>query len=164
MPSKIAEAQKLLANGAEKSNNCSILDNTTPDRCAASYSVTKIGSTWYNPLQLPTSVPGTLPLSNLPGTGLTDFGAASITLALVPAYSSVITPAAFVADAGSIPPQALSSAGELSAGTGVATAATPGTGTAGASSPSTTGGVDIVAMPSALLMVCAALAVGLGAV
>lgn len=49
-------------------------------------------------MNLPSSEPGTEPLSNLPGTAFTNFGAASYTLALFPGFTSVITPAPF--DAG----------------------------------------------------------------
>ena len=39
-------------------------------------------------------------MSNLPGNAFTEFGAPAYTLSLFPAYSSVITPAPFSANAG----------------------------------------------------------------
>jgi hypothetical protein len=170
---KLKEAQDL--DNTYSKNKCAILNNAT-DLCASSFGIKKAGSTWYNPLQLPSSEPGTEPLSNLPGTPLTDFGAASITLKLFPGYSSVITPASFNAqNAGPISgpvldtPIPTGNATDIATDTAAATAAatttaattTTATGTEASGSTgsatgtgataSKTGGASISDMPSGLL-------------
>lgn len=112
--------------------NCKILD-TAPGTCASTYGFPIKGSKQINPFELPAGIPGTQALSNLPGSvTVPPWGAVPTSLALFPAYSTAITPAAFNSK----------NVGATSAATGTGAAATgTGSGTAtgtGAGSAATT--------------------------
>lgn len=76
-------------------DSCAILENDNGANCAPTFGIQKAGNIWYKPVKLPSSKPGTEPLSNLPGIAFMDFGAASYTLTLFPGFTSVIIPALF---------------------------------------------------------------------
>ncbi|KAH8671937.1 hypothetical protein BGZ60DRAFT_527375 [Tricladium varicosporioides] len=126
-PNKIQSVQNLVGTSTD---NCAILE-TNPDACVTDLKFPWYGSTAYNPLALPTNMPGTEPLSNNPGNAFTDFGKPSYTVILFPAYSSVITPAAFKAGAGVT--------GSVTLG-GVVSGTTGITGTGGSVTATGTGG------------------------
>ncbi|KAF8847563.1 hypothetical protein BDZ45DRAFT_320904 [Acephala macrosclerotiorum] len=107
---------------SKSTDNCAILNNNS-DTCVQKYGYPFHG-TVTNPLNLPAGEPGDEPLSNLPGNAFTDFGAPAYTLKLFPGYSSVITPAAFNADAGA----ATGSVGASGSAVVTATAGSTGTG------------------------------------
>lgn len=130
--SELTSTQQLIGKSTD---NCAVLDDQSTgfDTC-----VTQFGYPFYgnitNPLKLGTDAPGTEPLSNMPGNAFTVFGADSYTLALFPGYSSVITPAAFNANAGV-------ATGTIQEGSAVvtATSAASGTSKSGVVAPTVTG-------------------------
>ncbi|KAH7346145.1 hypothetical protein BKA65DRAFT_594710 [Rhexocercosporidium sp. MPI-PUGE-AT-0058] len=128
----IATAQGLLQ---QSKDNCAILE-TSPDACVAELGFPYAGTKIVNLLNLPTGIPGSDPLVNNPGNPLTDFGLASYTLSLFPAYSTVIKPAAFNTKAGA---GAQTFSGTITAKvSGTASAVNTGTGAAAAASPNKT--------------------------
>ncbi|CZR69644.1 uncharacterized protein PAC_19544 [Phialocephala subalpina] len=116
---ELSDTQQLIGKSAD---NCAILDNNS-DTCVQQFGYPFYG-TVTNPLNLPAGEPGDEPLSNLAGNAFTDFGAPAYTLKLFPGYSSVITPAAFNADAG----VATGSVGASGSAVVTATAGSTGTG------------------------------------
>ncbi|KAE8441186.1 hypothetical protein EG329_005786 [Mollisiaceae sp. DMI_Dod_QoI] len=124
---ELSDTQKLIS---QSTDNCAILDNSS-DTCVSQFGFPFYG-TISNPLNLPSDEPGTEPLSNLPGNAFTEFGAPAYTLTLFPGYSSVITPAAFKANAGA-------ATGSVGAGSAVVTATAGSTGQSGSVAPTATG-------------------------
>jgi hypothetical protein len=87
----IANTQKVTQQSAD---HCAILDND-PQSCITTYGYPFLGPKAYNPLNLPSGVPGTDPLTNEPGNAFTGFAEPAFTLVLFPGYSSIITPVPF---------------------------------------------------------------------
>jgi hypothetical protein len=93
-PEAIVKTNNIISGSKDK---CAILASS-PNKCVSEYKFPWVGSTTYNPLSLPTTI-SQEPLSNTAGNAFTKI-ASVYTLSLFPAYSSVITPVAFNAQAG----------------------------------------------------------------
>lgn len=94
-PNYIATTQSV----SSSKDKCAVLD-TNPESCVTDYGSPWVGPNYYNAQNLPADQPGTEPLSDLPGDSFTEFGDTDFTLTLYPGFSTVITPAPFVATAG----------------------------------------------------------------
>jgi hypothetical protein len=93
--------------------------NNDPQSCITTYGYPFVVPEAYNPLKLPSGVPGTDPLTNEPGNAFTVCAKSAFTLVLFPGYSSVITPVPFDTKA---------AAGTQGFGAGSSAAAATGTG------------------------------------
>lgn len=119
----IASTQKVTAQSAD---HCAILDND-PQSCITTYGYPFSRPKAYNPLNLPSGVPGTDPLTNEAGNAFTGFAEPAFTLALFPGYSSVITPTKFNINAAAAT-QSLGASSDV----GLATATAGGSGSVAA--------------------------------
>lgn len=91
----ISAQQQFSQDAKTQLGNCTILD-TAPDTCASKYKLPIEGTKWWNPLALPSGVPGTQALSDIPGSvTVPPWGASTSTMVLFPAYTTVITPAPY---------------------------------------------------------------------
>lgn len=125
----VTNVQSLLQTSTD---NCAILDQPV-DTCLNDYGYFFAGDKAFNPLNLPTGVPGNDPLTNLPGNAFTEFGASTFALTLFPGYTSVITPAPFNnqaaaatgLQAGSFSPTGSAFSGNSGTGTAAGTGSTP---------------------------------------
>jgi len=95
-PAYVTSIKNYLAASPDK---CSILNNGTAT-CIKDYGFPFVGTTAYNPLSLPAGEPGTGALSNTAGNPFTVAPSPTITMTLLPSYTSVITAAPFVKSAG----------------------------------------------------------------
>jgi hypothetical protein len=100
----VTSTKKSLALSAD---GCAILTNGS-ETCIKDYNFPFAGTSVYNPLSLPTGIPGTDALYNTQGNAFSAFpSAAVVTLSLAPSYTSTITPASFMVTA-SADPQSIS--------------------------------------------------------
>ncbi|KAE9377558.1 hypothetical protein N431DRAFT_527494 [Stipitochalara longipes BDJ] len=92
----ITNAQQSFSENAKTQlGNCTILD-TAPDTCALKYKLPIEGTKWWNPLDLPSGVPGTQALSDIPGSvTVPPWGASTSSMVLFPSYTTIITPAPY---------------------------------------------------------------------
>ncbi|PMD44879.1 hypothetical protein L207DRAFT_629426 [Hyaloscypha variabilis F] len=132
-PAFVTQTQKALAGSTDK---CAILTNGSA-ACTSAYNFPFAASSVYNPLTLPTGIPGNDNLYNSPGNAFSVFpSAATLTLSLAPSYTSVITPASFLPTA-SADPQSISGTAILG-GTTTASSKTVGSATGSSTGPATT--------------------------
>lgn len=75
------------------SNQCEILSDGS--QCVTSFSLDTVASTWYNPGELPSGYPGTLPLSDTTDAGSITSSPDPYTFTIFPSYTTVITPAPY---------------------------------------------------------------------
>ncbi|KAE9375265.1 hypothetical protein N431DRAFT_369506 [Stipitochalara longipes BDJ] len=103
-PAFVTQTQKALAGSSDK---CAILTNGSAT-CVKDYNFPFAASSVYNPLTLPTGIPGNDDLANSPGNAFSAYPTAGlVTLSLAPSYISTITPASFIPTA-SANPQSIS--------------------------------------------------------
>ncbi|RDW87748.1 hypothetical protein BP5796_03442 [Coleophoma crateriformis] len=114
---------------------CAILNDGNQDSCLNTYGYRFRGDKVFNPLSLPSGIPGSDPLTNNPGNAFTDFGASAYTLNLFPGFSSTITPVPFNAKAGAA--TGTVSAAAVATGTESATQIATGTVARGSSAAGT---------------------------
>ena len=127
----VTQTQKALAGSADK---CAILNNGSAT-CVSDYNFPFVGSSVYNPLTLPTGIPGNDNLYNAPGNAFSVYPSAGVvTLTLKPSYTSTITPASFIPTA-SADPQSISGTAILG---GTTTASSKTGASTSVTSPATT--------------------------
>ncbi|PMD34499.1 hypothetical protein L207DRAFT_589090 [Hyaloscypha variabilis F] len=92
--SQVSYSEIAAMAGGGPLGNCTILN--TPDTCVSKYKLPIEGTKWWNPLALPAGVPGTEALSDVAGSvTVPPWGMTKTTMVLFPAYTTVITPAAY---------------------------------------------------------------------
>ncbi|RDW58587.1 hypothetical protein BP6252_13063 [Coleophoma cylindrospora] len=157
----------IIANfGAQRSarTDCAVLEDPS-DLCQSSFGISRIGPDFYNPMNLPSGIPGTSTLLNLGGNAFTEFVSA-YTLTLYPGFTTTITPAPYRAvSGGETTADSITVSGTLTTSSGVSggqttVAFTTATGSAAASTTATKNagmqaarGVEVVAVVVAIVVV-----------
>ncbi|KAG9245429.1 hypothetical protein BJ878DRAFT_548083 [Calycina marina] len=111
VPHFITHIQSLIGASTD---GCEILNTGDVNSCQNTYGYIFQGAQVYNPLSLPSGIPGTDPLTNNPGNAFTDFGVPAFTFNIFPGFTSTVTPVPFNSAASAV-------TGDVDSGSEIAT-------------------------------------------